>query len=76
VDEEEQWRRVQARALTDAATTFAMTKADLERWRLIFQTPDATELEAADIDLPPPGFDSWEAWVTHWWPTSLPSHTS
>ncbi len=70
VDAEEQWRRVQARALTEAATTFAMTKADLERWRPSFQPPDAYELEAVDIDPPPPGFDSWEAWVIQWWPTS------
>jgi predicted kinase len=71
VDEEEQWRRVQARPLTDAATAFEMTKADLDEWRRIFQPPDATELEAEDIDPPPEGFDSWEAWVTQWWPTSL-----
>ena len=71
VDEEEQWRRVQARSQTDAATTFEMTKADLERWRRIFQTPDATELQTAHIDAPPEGFDSWEAWVAQWWPTSL-----
>jgi predicted kinase len=36
VDEEEQWRRVRARSLTDAATTFEMTEADLERWQHIF----------------------------------------
>ncbi len=72
VDEEEQWRRVHARPLTDAATTFEMTKADLERWRQVFQPPDATELETADIDPPPEGFDSWETWVAQWWPTSLP----
>ena len=76
VDEEEQWRRVQARALTDAATTFDMTKADLERWRRIFQPPDATELGTADLDPPPDGFDSWEAWVAQWWPTSLPGYGS
>ena len=52
VDAEEQWRRVQARALTEAATTFAMTKADLERWRPVFEPPDATELEAVVIDPP------------------------
>src|SRR5271167_4977480 len=74
VDEKEQWRRVQARPLTDAATTFEMTKADLERWRQIFQPPDATELEGVDIHLPPEGFDSWEAWVAQWWPTSLPDY--
>jgi predicted kinase len=50
VDEEEQWRRVQARALVDAATTFEMTRADLERWRPIFQAPDATELGTTNID--------------------------
>jgi predicted kinase len=71
VSEEEQWRRVQTRPLTDPATTFEMSKADLERWRQIFQPPDAKELEAADIDPPPRGFDSWEAWVAQWWPTSL-----
>src|SRR5580704_2214670 len=32
VDEKEQWRRVQTRPLADPATTFAMTKADLEGW--------------------------------------------
>src|ERR1700680_396841 len=41
VDEAEQWRRIRARSLTDAATTFEMTKADLEPWRQIFQPPDA-----------------------------------
>ena len=76
VDEEEQWRRVQARALTDAATTFEMNKADLERWRPIFQAPDATELGATNIDPSPAGFDSWEAWVAQWWPTSVPDYGS
>src|SRR3954454_2132865 len=76
VDEEEQWRRVQARSGTDAATTFEMTKADLERWRRIFQPPDATELETAHIDPPPAGFDSCEAWVALRWPTSLPGYGS
>lgn len=72
VDEDEQWRRVAARSTTDAATSFQMTRADLERWRQVFQLPDASELERADIDPPPAGFESWEAWVARWWPTSLP----
>ena len=76
VDEEEQWRRVQARTLTDAATTFEMTKADLERWRPVFQAPDATELGTSAIDPSPDGFDSWEAWVAEWWPTSVPDYGS
>src|SRR3954471_12895412 len=49
VDEDEQWRRVQARSETDVATTFAMTTADLEQWRRTFQPPDATELRSVDI---------------------------
>jgi predicted kinase len=76
VDEEEQWRRVQARSVTDAATSYEMTKADLEGWRRTFQPPDETELETAHIDPPPPGFGSWEAWVAEWWPTSLPGDGS
>jgi predicted kinase len=72
VDQEEQWRRVQARSVTDAATTFQMTKADLEGWRETFQAPDAAELGGAPIDAPPPGFASWEAWVAQWWPSSIP----
>jgi predicted kinase len=76
VDEEEQWRGVQARALTDAATTFEMTKPDLERWRPIFQAPDATELGTTNIDPSPAGFESWEAWVAQWWPTSFPDYGS
>lgn len=72
VDEEEQWRRVQARPLTDATPAFEMTRADLDGWRQTFQAPDTSELERADIDPPPAGFDSWEAWVAEWWPTSFP----
>src|SRR4051812_9087731 len=75
VDDEEQWRRIQARSLTHAETTFDMTQADLQRWRNIFQPPDAAELERADIEAPPAGYDSWEDWVAQWWPTSLPEHT-
>jgi predicted kinase len=71
-DHDEQWRRVQARSVTDAATTFEMTEADLEGWRQGFQAPDETELEGAKLDPPPDGFDTWEAWAAQWWPTSLP----
>ncbi len=74
VDEEEQWRRVQARTLTDAATTFEMTEADLGRRRQIFQPPEETELETSDIDPPPAGFDTWNAWVAQWWPSALTQH--
>lgn len=71
VEEDEQWRRVEARSATATETTFQMSKADLRRWKQIFQPPDATELAGGQIDPPPPGFRSWEAWVSEWWPTSL-----
>ena len=74
VDEEEQWRRVEARALTEPATTFGMTRADLERWRPVFQPPDPSELDTAELDPAPAGFESWEAWAAQWWPTCLPDH--
>ena len=76
VDQEEQWRRVQARTMTEATTTFEMTQADLEGWQPTFEPPDTTELETTDIDPPPAGFESWEAWVAEWWPTSLPHYGS
>jgi predicted kinase len=74
VDEKEQWRRVQSRPLTDAATTFEMTKADLDGWRQVFEPPDVAELETSTVDPPPAGFDSWEGWAAKWWPTSLPGY--
>jgi predicted kinase len=72
VDEAEQWRRVRDRPATDGSTTFTMTRADLDEWRRIFQPPDAGELASAELDPPPEGFGSWEAWAAQWWPTSFP----
>jgi predicted kinase len=71
VDDEHQWRRVKARSRTDATTTFEMTKEDLDQWRQNFQPPDAAELVTTDLEPPPEGFASWEAWAADWWPTSL-----
>jgi len=71
VDPDEQRRRVRARAETAPATTFAMTDADLDGWRPLFEVPDAAELAAVDLDPPPAGWASWEAWVRRWWPTAL-----
>jgi predicted kinase len=73
VEEEEQWRRVQARPAKDSAIAFEMTKEDLERWQPRFEAPDAAELETSEIGPPPQGFESWESWAAQWWPTSLPA---
>lgn len=76
VDEAEQWRRVQTRSLTTrslthSATTVPMSEADLERFRQLLQPPDAAELAMTEIEAPPPGFASWEAWASERWPTSV-----
>jgi hypothetical protein len=64
-------RGVRARSTTDPATTFAMTRGDLEQWRQRFEAPIAEELGAIELDPAPSGFDSWDAWIEQWWPTSL-----
>lgn len=71
VDDDEEWRRVRARALTEASTTFEMTREDLDGWRRNFQAPDAAELAGLELDPPPSDFPTWEAWVAYWWPTSI-----
>ena len=71
VDGEEQWRRARARALTEASTSFGMTKDDLDGWRQIFEPPDAAELVGLELDPPPSGFPTWEAWAADWWPTAI-----
>ena len=64
VDEEEQWRRVQARALTDSRATFEMTKRTSNGGG---QSSAAGRDRAWDSGPrpSPDGFDSWEAgWLS------------
>jgi predicted kinase len=72
LDEDEQWRRIQARSATDVATSFRITKEDLDLWRPNFQAPDAEELAGGELGTPPPGHDSWEEFAASYWPTSFP----
>ena len=71
IDEAEQRVRVDRRRAAAPESTFLMTQADLDEWRTIFQPPDDGELRGSTLDPPPPGVDSWGAWITDWWPTSL-----
>lgn len=71
IGEAEQQDRVNRRLATAPESTFPMTQADLQEWRMIFQPPGEEELSGNNLDPPPSGFDSWRAWVTEWWPTSL-----
>ena len=71
IGEAEQRNRVDQRFATAPESTFPITQSDLDEWRTIFQPPGEEELRGNDLDPPPSGFDSWRAWVTEWWPTSL-----
>ena len=71
IGEAEQRNRINERFATAPESTFPITQSDLDEWRTIFQPPGDEELSGNDLDLPPSGFDSWRAWVTEWWPTSL-----
>jgi predicted kinase len=71
IGEAEQLERVDQRFATAPESTFLITPSDLDEWRTIFQPPGEEELSGNKLDPPPAGFDSWQAWVTAWWPTSL-----
>lgn len=71
IGEAEQRRRVDQRFATAPETTFPISQSDLDEWRTIFQPPDEEELGGSSLDPPPSGFDSWQAWVTEWWPSAL-----
>ncbi len=71
IGEAEQRHRVNQRFATAPEMTFPMTRSDLDGWRTIFQPPDEQELRGNDLDPPPAGFDSWRAWATEWWPSSI-----
>jgi predicted kinase len=71
IGEAEQRDRINRRFESTPHTTFPMTPSDLEEFRTIFQPPGPEELSGNRMGPPPPGFESWRAWVTAWWPTSL-----
>lgn len=70
VDPDEQWRRVQGRRGTVGRQTFAMTREDLDGWRLRFEPPDEAEAAGGAPARPvPEGRPSWEAWAVERWPS-------
>ena len=71
IGEDEQQDRINQRFATTPHATFPMTPSDLDEFRTIFQPPGEEELSGDMMDPPPPGFESWPAWASAWWPTSL-----
>jgi predicted kinase len=71
IGEAEQRDRIDQRFATAPHSTFPISRSDLDEFRMIFQPPGEEELSGNSMDPPPQGFESWRAWVTAWWPTSL-----
>ena len=71
IDHEEQRRRVANRLAATPGHTFAMSDAELERWRARFQAPDDDELEGRRIPPAPSEHATWSQWAAQRWP-SLP----
>ncbi|MGQ7297104.1 AAA family ATPase [Quadrisphaera sp. KR29] len=70
VGPEEQWARVQGRRDTVGRLTFAMTREELDGWRLRFEPPDAAELAGgAPEAVLPPTSASWSDWAVQRWPS-------
>jgi predicted kinase len=71
IEPDEQKRRIERRFRADPDATFEMSADDLERSILLFQIPGRDELDAGEIDPPPPGYANWRAWAATRWPTSV-----
>jgi predicted kinase len=66
-----QIERIRHRWMRTPGDTFMMTEADLERWRIQFDVPDAADLEGSEAANLPPGWSSWPEWAAERWPPSL-----
>jgi hypothetical protein len=71
IDDDEQRRRRDRRALERPESTFHITDEELADYRRRFVTPDESELSGTDLDPPPVGYSSWSSWASEWWPTSF-----
>jgi predicted kinase len=70
VDRNVQRARIAHRQATEPHTTFPMTEADIDRWRMQFQVPDAAELaDCGTVPGPPPGWPGWLDWAADRWPS-------
>jgi len=71
ISDEEQRRRHDERISETPESTFPMSDDDFQEFRRSFEAPDEAELEASEIDPPPPGYVSWSSWLSERWPTSI-----
>jgi predicted kinase len=68
----EQRIRLDKRQAEEPHTTWHMSDAELAAWAAIICVPTQGELDGTeDVDEPPAGFATWEAWRRHRWPPSV-----
>ncbi|WP_313544481.1 AAA family ATPase [Leifsonia aquatica] len=72
VDPITQLARVTQRWREAPEATWETGLATLEKWRSAFQVPEQDELVASWRAQPPKGFETWLAWLSDRWPTSVP----
>lgn len=71
VDKDVQLARIALRQRAEPHRTFPMTEADVDRWRIQFEVPDAEELAGDRIPDPPAGCSGWPEWAEVQWPSCI-----
>ena len=69
LDRATQVDRIRHRWMHAPDETFKVTEADLDTWRVLFEVPDAAELNGAEPAGPPPVWSSWPDWAAARWPS-------
>jgi hypothetical protein len=67
VDREAQLARISHRQASAPDQTFPMSEADADRWREVFEVPDAAELNGSELPDPPAGWPGWPEWAADRW---------
>jgi predicted kinase len=69
VDRDAQLARISHRWVTAPHQTFAITEAEVDCWREMFEVPDAAELDGGQLPGPPSGWPGWLEWAADRWPS-------
>lgn len=69
VDRSTQRARIGRRWDTAPEATFAMTDAEIDDYRRVFEEPDAVELAGGPVPPAPVGSGGWAAWAAVRWPS-------
>lgn len=69
VDRDTQLERIERRWADTPHETVVMTLVDLDRWRAMFEVPDAAELAGSPPPPPPSRWSSWLDWAQDRWPS-------